>query len=82
MRVGQFRTNPPSIASADIKRNSFSSKHTGGANFVLADGSVHFVAQTIQHTETPFSATINWADVGIFQRLCGRNDGQVANLGD
>jgi prepilin-type N-terminal cleavage/methylation domain-containing protein/prepilin-type processing-associated H-X9-DG protein len=82
MRVGQFRTNPPSLASADIKRNTFSSKHTGGANFVLADGSVHFIAQTIQHTETPFSATINWANVGIFQRLCGRNDGQVANLGD
>ncbi len=80
MRVGQFRTNPPSLASADIKRNSFSSKHVGGSNFVLADGSVHFMSQTIQHTETPYSATVNWATIGAFQRLCGRDDGQVASM--
>ncbi len=82
MRVGQYRTNPPSIASADIKRNSFSSKHTGGANFVLTDGSVHFIAQTIQHTETPFVVGVNWGTIGVFQRLCSRNDGQVADLGN
>ena len=82
MRGGQFRTNPPSIASADIKRNSYSSKHVGGANFVLADGSVHFIAQTIQHTETPFAAGLNWTNVGVFQRLCSRNDGQVAGVGE
>ena len=79
MRVGQFRSNPPSIASADVKRNSFSSKHVGGSNFVLGDGSVHFIAQTVQHTETPSTAPVNWANIGVFQRLCSRNDGQVVS---
>jgi prepilin-type N-terminal cleavage/methylation domain-containing protein/prepilin-type processing-associated H-X9-DG protein len=82
MRVGQFRSNPPSVASADVLRNSFSSKHTGGCNFVLADGSVHFISQTIQHTESPYSATLNWSTLGAFQRICGRNDGQVASVVD
>lgn len=77
MRVGQFRTNPPSVAAADVKRNSFSSKHVGGANFVLGDGSVHFIAQTVQHTETPYAASLNWTNIGVFQRLCSRNDGQT-----
>jgi prepilin-type N-terminal cleavage/methylation domain-containing protein/prepilin-type processing-associated H-X9-DG protein len=82
MRVGQFRTNPPSVASADTKRNSFSSKHTGGANYVFGDGSVHFISESTQHTETPYTATpaVNWAAIGVFQRLCSRNDGQTAGL--
>ncbi len=77
MRVGQFRTNPPSIADAIVKRNSFSSKHTGGVKFALGDGSVHFISQSVQHTETPYTATVNWSNIGTFQRLCGRNDGQT-----
>jgi prepilin-type N-terminal cleavage/methylation domain-containing protein/prepilin-type processing-associated H-X9-DG protein len=80
MRVAQFRTNPPSIAIDNIKRNSFSSKHVGGANYAFADGSIHFIAQTINHTETPFAATgLNWTLIGTFQRLASRNDGQVVS---
>lgn len=44
----------------------FKSKHTGGAQFVLGDGSVHFLSQNIDHVN--------------YQRLGARNDGQVANL--
>jgi prepilin-type N-terminal cleavage/methylation domain-containing protein len=77
MRCGEFRINPPSISTDVIKRNSFSSKHVGGAHFTLGDGSVRFISENIQHTETPWSATANWTLIGTFQRLCARNDGQV-----
>ena len=45
---------------------NFSSYHHGGANFVYADGSVHFLAQQI--------------DVRAFHRLARRDDGE--NIGD
>jgi prepilin-type N-terminal cleavage/methylation domain-containing protein/prepilin-type processing-associated H-X9-DG protein len=76
MRAGEFRINPPSISTDVIKRNSFSSKHTGGAHFTMGDGSVRFISENIQHTETPWSATADWTVIGTFQRLCARNDGQ------
>jgi prepilin-type processing-associated H-X9-DG protein len=41
----------------------FKSNHTGGANFLLGDGSVHFISQTIDHR--------------TYQLLGCRNDGQV-----
>jgi prepilin-type processing-associated H-X9-DG protein len=41
----------------------FKSHHTGGANFVFADGSVHFLNQAI--------------DTRTYQLLGCRNDGQV-----
>lgn len=44
----------------------FKSRHSGGANFVFADGSVHFVNQGIEHK--------------TYQWLGCRNDGQVASL--
>jgi prepilin-type N-terminal cleavage/methylation domain-containing protein/prepilin-type processing-associated H-X9-DG protein len=44
----------------------FKSMHTGGANFVFADGSVHFLAQSI--------------DMRTYQLLGCRNDGQVVTL--
>jgi len=44
----------------------FKSNHTGGANFVFADGSVHFIGQNI--------------NMGTYQYLGCRNDGQVVQL--
>jgi len=44
----------------------FKSKHSGGANFLFADGSVHFISQTIDHR--------------TYQLLGCRNDGVPASL--
>ncbi len=45
---------------------AFKSRHAGGANFVFADGSVHFVSQTIDHK--------------TYQLLGCRHDGQPVTL--
>ncbi len=44
----------------------FKSNHTGGANFALADGSVHFITDSIDHR--------------TYQYLGCRHDGQVASV--
>jgi len=77
MRAGEFRINPPSLADDNTKRNSFGSQHVGGAMFLLGDGSVRFVSDTINHTQTPYTEPIPWDQIGTFQRLCARNSGTV-----
>jgi len=56
-------TNP---TLQDGRGQCFGSLHQGGANFVLCDGSVRFVTDTVS--------------TSVLQAVCSRNDGQVANL--
>lgn len=76
-RVGRARINPPSFASNAEKRNAFGSNHPGGSSFVLCDGSVHFIAETIGNNETRYNQYTNGQVLGTFQRLTARNDGLV-----
>ena len=68
----QYVINPVVQGTASVF--SFSSMHVGGANFAFADGSVHFLNETIEwgwhRTDTSL-----W---GVFQKLAHRSDGLVA----
>ncbi|GAA4434650.1 DUF1559 domain-containing protein [Bremerella cremea] len=53
-------------------RQGFSSLHPGGSQFAFVDGSVHFIAETIDNN-------FGGPDDSTYERLLSRNDGQ--NLG-
>jgi prepilin-type N-terminal cleavage/methylation domain-containing protein/prepilin-type processing-associated H-X9-DG protein len=56
--------NTPGIATFDDM--AFGSTHTGGTHFCMADGSVHFISETIS--------------LGVYKSLASRNGGEVAGL--
>ena len=71
-----FKINHPSPSRCE---QGFSSAHAGGAQFLLVDGSVRFISETI-HSNTRTSTWIRPRNtVGTYQRLGRRNDKLVVS---
>ncbi|MFM8804450.1 MAG: H-X9-DG-CTERM domain-containing protein [Planctomycetia bacterium] len=49
------------MATHDVMTNTFGSRHSGGAGFVMADASVQFITDGI--------------DLAVYRSLGSRNDG-------
>ena len=61
--VGLGSTSGDFNVNTDANRETWRSDHAGGAQFLLADGSVHFVSESI--------------DAELPDNLAARNDGEI-----
>lgn len=73
MNSGKHSDVVGSTTATDQPLVAFGSVHTGGAQFLMADGSVRFINENIQWNELPNS----YSDVGIYHLLGSMADGNV-----
>lgn len=79
-RTTYVKMNPPWTMAGSLRRQAFSSLHSGGAHFLMTDGAVRFVSENIQHTgynRGNFNpGPYDFTQFGTYQRLGSRQDGQ------
>ena len=69
-QIGDDAAYSPTVSKC---ARSFSSRHAGGAQFLLADGSARFISENIQRNQ---NETVGNGDF-LFQNLLNRSDGNV-----
>ena len=77
--------NPPTPDKpGEWTPDRFGSAHLGGMNSVFADGSVHFISFTINSlaTSDPSRGLDPHKPLGVWQKLCTRNDGLPTDAGE
>jgi prepilin-type N-terminal cleavage/methylation domain-containing protein len=79
-RWTRHKLNGPFLGASNLER-SFHSAHVGGAHFLMGDGSVRFVSENIDHSQTNYVASPSnlGGPYGTYQRLAGINDGQIVS---
>jgi prepilin-type N-terminal cleavage/methylation domain-containing protein/prepilin-type processing-associated H-X9-DG protein len=78
LRCARYKINVPTVQAWQ----AFHSRHAGGGQFLLCDGSVRFVSESIEHNETQFNVSIFNGGTqvpALYQRLAGRDDGLVTS---